>query len=193
MNVIEELQRRVLAQLPDVRVEIDLPDSATGPAWLDLVQDKHHVSVEWRPRLGIGVSAQVAADAFGEGPDEVYADIDQAATRIVELARSKAVTSAPREVLLRRLREVRELTQERLALELGIRQATISKLERRTDVYVSTLAKVVAALGGRLEIRARFAEGVVHLLQVGNLADPGSTRIRPRTRGDQPKDTGARS
>ncbi len=190
MNVIEELQRRVRAELPGIPVQIDVPDSVAGAAWLDVVQDQHHVSVEWRPRLGIGVSAQMAGEAFGEGPDELYADIDEAVMRIVELARNKVVTHAPREILLRRLREVRELTQERLAFELGIRQATISKLERRTDVYVSTLTKVVAALGGRLEIRARFAEGVVHILQVGNLADPSKARIRPRARRSQPKNPG---
>lgn len=63
-----------------------------------------------------------------------------------------------------RLREVRtafDVTQEELAARLGVDQANISRLERRRDMRLSTLAGYVQALGGQLEIRAVFPEGSV--------------------------------
>lgn len=52
-----------------------------------------------------------------------------------------------------------------LAKRLKVRQATISKLERRADMYVSTLRDVISALGGELKITARFPEGEVRIKQ----------------------------
>src|SRR5690349_12549589 len=58
------------------------------------------------------------------------------------------------EMPLHELRAARELTQESLAATLGIKQSNISKLEKRTDMYVGTLGKFIEAMGGTLEIRA---------------------------------------
>jgi len=63
------------------------------------------------------------------------------------------------------LRAARNLTQERLAKVLGVKQPAISRMERRADVYVSTLASFIAAMGGHLEIRAVFPEGAVVVSQ----------------------------
>ena len=73
-----------------------------------------------------------------------------------------------------RLREVRaacELTQEQLAERLHIDQPNVSRLENRSDVHVSTLADYIAALGGRLELRAVFPGGTVRIDQFGNSGD----------------------
>lgn len=59
---------------------------------------------------------------------------------------------------LNELRKARKLTQEDLARRLGTRQANVSKLERRTDVRVSTLRDVVEAMGGELRITAHFPD-----------------------------------
>ena len=67
------------------------------------------------------------------------------------------------ELPLTELRAARELTQQNLAEVLGVNQAAVSKLERRTDMYVSTLARFIEAMGGKLEIRAVFPDGVVTL------------------------------
>jgi DNA-binding transcriptional regulator YiaG len=61
-----------------------------------------------------------------------------------------------RDMALDELRTARELTQERLAETLGIQPATVSRIERQSDMYVSTPAKFVEAMGGTLEIRACF-------------------------------------
>ena len=66
-----------------------------------------------------------------------------------------------REVSLSRVRQARDLTQERLARALSLKQGDISRIERRSDMYVSTLANYIKAMGGALEIRAVFPDGVV--------------------------------
>jgi transcriptional regulator with XRE-family HTH domain len=71
------------------------------------------------------------------------------------------VKASLHEMALDELRAARELTQERLAETLGIKQASVSKIERRADLYVSTLARFIEAMGGELEIRAVFPEGSV--------------------------------
>jgi DNA-binding XRE family transcriptional regulator len=65
------------------------------------------------------------------------------------------------------LRAARELTQQELAQVLNVNQAAISKLERRTDMYVSTLGRFIEAMGGTLEIRAVFPNGAVRITQFG--------------------------
>jgi transcriptional regulator with XRE-family HTH domain len=65
------------------------------------------------------------------------------------------------ELPLQELRQARALSQKELAEVLGLNQATISKLERRTDMYLSSLRRFVEAMGGELEISARFPEGKV--------------------------------
>jgi DNA-binding XRE family transcriptional regulator len=77
------------------------------------------------------------------------------------------------EMALDELRASRELTQERLAETLGIKQASVSKIERRADLYVSTLARFIEAMGGQLEIRAVFPEGSIRLRRFG---EPTSSR-----------------
>jgi len=77
------------------------------------------------------------------------------------------------EMPLRRLRVARELTQENLASALRVKQSEVSKIERRTDMYLSTLASYIKAMGGTLEIRAAFPNGeVVKINQFGSLTEP---------------------
>jgi transcriptional regulator with XRE-family HTH domain len=63
------------------------------------------------------------------------------------------------------LRQAREMTQVHLAKILGVNQAAVSKLERRADMYVSTLQDFVKAMGGELRIIAKFPEGTVEISQ----------------------------
>ncbi len=69
------------------------------------------------------------------------------------------------EMPLQELRNARKLTQEKLAESLNVNQAAVSKLERRADMYVSTLREFVRAMGGELEITARFPDGTVRINQ----------------------------
>ncbi len=83
-------------------------------------------------------------------------------------ARARSEEKAKRliaEMPLQELRNARKLTQEKLAESLHVNQAAVSKLERRADMYVSTLRDFVRAMGGELEITARFPEGTVRINQ----------------------------
>lgn len=87
-------------------------------------------------------------------------------------ARSEAKTRRMiDEMALDELRAARQLTQEHLASLLNVNQSAISKLERRADMYVSTLGDFIRAMGGELEIRAVFPEGAVRLAHLGEKAD----------------------
>ena len=80
------------------------------------------------------------------------------------------------EMALHELRQARERSQEDLARELGVGQPAVAKLERRTDMYVSNLRRYIEALGGSLEITARFPEGSVSIANFGELADTEERR-----------------
>jgi transcriptional regulator with XRE-family HTH domain len=73
------------------------------------------------------------------------------------------VVAALKQMPLHRLREARRLTQKQIAEAMHIDQSRVSKIERRTDVYVSTLRNFVSALGGELELVARFPDGRVRI------------------------------
>src|SRR6516165_11741666 len=70
---------------------------------------------------------------------------------------------------LAELRQARELSQKELARTLKVGQPAVAKLERRTDMYVSNLRRYIGALGGSLEITARFPEGTVNITNFGDL------------------------
>jgi DNA-binding XRE family transcriptional regulator len=66
---------------------------------------------------------------------------------------------------LEEIRKARQLTQAKLADALGVNQGEVSKIEHRTDIYLSTLAGYVEALGGKLEIRAVFPDREMRITQ----------------------------
>jgi predicted XRE-type DNA-binding protein len=76
------------------------------------------------------------------------------------------------ELSLAELRRARAMTQAQLAEDLHVGQASIAKLERRTDMYLSTLRRFVEAMGGDLDIVVRFPDQpLVHLRGIGELAE----------------------
>lgn len=77
-------------------------------------------------------------------------------------ARSHAMAEQLRaEYPLHELRRARGLSQESIARVLNVSQANISKIEQRTDLYISTLRAHIRSMGGELEIRAKFPDGDV--------------------------------
>lgn len=74
------------------------------------------------------------------------------------------------EMLLEEVRRALQLTQEDMAKRLHTSQAYISKMEKRTDMLLSTLSNYLHGMGGHLEIRARFPGlGEVQLKGLGEL------------------------
>lgn len=88
-------------------------------------------------------------------------------------ATDRKVAEAMKEMPLHRLREARRLTQKQMAEAMNIDQSRVSKIERRTDVYVSTLRNFVSALGGELELVARFPDGRVRISSFSDMEHVG--------------------
>lgn len=70
--------------------------------------------------------------------------------------RAKIAARADNLATLKTLRQAVAQTQEDLAAELGVGQDTISSLEKRSDMLLSTLRRYVKAVGGELELVTRF-------------------------------------
>ena len=101
----------------------------------------------------------------------------------------KRVQEALKAMPLDELRQARELTQTQLAQVLQVSQGAVSKVERRADMYISTLRSYVRAIGGDLQIRAVFPEGEMLIDQFEDL-NPNSTR---RSARDLRADDGGRA
>ena len=71
-------------------------------------------------------------------------------------ARAKALIVE--EMSLQDLRKARKQTQVRVARELGINQENVSRLEKRSDLLISTLSGYVEAMGGKLSLVAEFPD-----------------------------------
>jgi len=80
------------------------------------------------------------------------------------------------EMLLTELRQIQGITQVELAHKLGIKQPAISQLEQQTDMQISTLQRLVKALGGVLEITIRFPNDNYRLGQFDALTSQHSKR-----------------
>lgn len=77
-------------------------------------------------------------------------------------ARAQAILIS---MALQELRRARHLTQQELADILNVNQAALSKMESQTDMRVSTLSKLLSAMGGTLKLVAEFPEGEVIINQ----------------------------
>ena len=75
------------------------------------------------------------------------------------------------EMPLNELRQARGLSQKMLAEVLHVQQPSIAKIEKRTDMYLSTLRSHIEAMGGELDVVARFPDGAV---KISNFSDLGN-------------------
>lgn len=91
--------------------------------------------------------------------------------------RRRAVETRTAELLaevdgLRALRHLAERSQAEVAQKLRIKQPSVHKIERQTDLYLSTLRRYVEAAGGTLELRVALpGKGTMHLTGIGDLQD----------------------
>jgi predicted transcriptional regulator len=82
-------------------------------------------------------------------------------------AKVKELTNRLREEMtLQELREALNIQQEELGELLGIKQAAVSRMERRSDIHLSNLRRAVEAMGGELIIIARFPNAEVCLSNI---------------------------
>lgn len=160
MNPIEKLQADLAKRFPDSEMEIDAPDDPLGSWHLDVRPggDRPWVVIEWKPSLGFGVSTP-DGDDFGTKPDEVLPNARAAYDRSVRLILSGGRTEPPAAVKLAELRRLRRLSQAEVAERAGVKQAAVARVEGRGDIRLSTLHRIVSAMGGTLAMRVDFPDG----------------------------------
>ncbi len=102
-----------------------------------------------------------------------------------EKVEARAAQLIAEEMTRRELRRARKLTQVRLAKALGITQDGVSRLEKRTDLLLSTLREYVEAMGGKLSLIAEFRDREPVLLS--GIAEEEEPRTVPKkpSRGGQ--------
>jgi predicted transcriptional regulator len=72
------------------------------------------------------------------------------------------------EMNLAEVRRALKLSQDEIAQVPQVGQGSVAKIEKRADMYVSTLRRFIEAMGGELEIVARFPD---HAVKIKNFAD----------------------
>jgi DNA-binding transcriptional regulator YiaG len=98
--------------------------------------------------------------------------------RQLEEARTKT-QAIMADMTLDELREARRLTQEQLASLFHVGQPAIAKMEKRTDMYLSTLRGIIRAMGGELEIRAVFPDGDIRINQFEDIKKEAKEKGAP--------------
>jgi transcriptional regulator with XRE-family HTH domain len=115
--------------------------------------------------------AQSLDEVLGAFTPEQRARVEARAQELIE-----------EELTLRDLRQAQQLTQERMAELLGVEQENVSRIERRADLLLSTLASYVAAMGGKLRLIAEFPNRKPIAVALGDLSDKTPRKPRRRSR-----------
>lgn len=106
--------------------------------------------------------------------------------KTMSLERQARVRAMTEEMLvglpLAEVRRARELSQEQIAETLKMPQGNVSKFERRVDMYVSTLRRYIQAMGGDLDIIARFPDAEIRIELFQELDELPEPRRPARTR-----------
>lgn len=97
----------------------------------------------------------------------------------------RAATLIQEEMTLRELRQARKLTQVRVARALGVTQDSVSRLEKRGDLLLSTLRSTIEAMGGSLSLVAQFPDRAPVVLS--GIAPARPTRKLPARRPPHPR------
>lgn len=104
---------------------------------------------------------------MGRSRSEIMAALPEDRRRRIEARAQELVAEVEG---LKALRQLAERSQEQIAETLGVKQPSVHKIERQTDLYLSTLRRFVEAAGGKLELRIELpGKGVLHLTGVGDL------------------------
>ncbi|MFN0079954.1 MAG: helix-turn-helix domain-containing protein [Prosthecobacter sp.] len=155
---VRQLVEGLEALYPDAEVKLERGGKTSGVWWIDIAATTTHIVVQWTPVLGFSLEAVGDDDpVYGALPAERYKTVELALKRMTQLLADESQAEVGG-VALRELRELHGLSQLDLGTKLGTKQAAVSRVERRSDLHLDTLIAIVQALGGTLEIRARFPD-----------------------------------
>jgi DNA-binding Xre family transcriptional regulator len=109
--------------------------------------------------------------------NDIIGKLSSAQRRKVE---ARAAELMAEEMTLQELRHARKLTQVSVARSLGITQDSVSRLEKRSDILLSTLRKTVEAMGGNLSLVAEFPDRAPVVLSGIAEDEPGPRPTGPK-------------
>ncbi len=161
MSPVDELKQKLTSCFPDAEIEMRKADDPNGFQFLNVYAGTLEVAVEWKPNMHFGLSSfcgdSSALDGLFDTPSEWCSTTEATFHRIASLIYDQKST-IHQASKISEIRHDRGMSQEHLSEQLNVKQATYSKLERRGDVKVSSLRKVIEAMGGRLRIQAFFPD-----------------------------------
>lgn len=104
---------------------------------------------------------------MGRSQEQIMAALPEGRRRRIEARTQELIAEVEG---LKALRQLAHRSQEQIAETLGVKQPSVHKIERQTDLYLSTLRRFVEAAGGTLELRVELpGKGVLHLTGVGDI------------------------
>jgi transcriptional regulator with XRE-family HTH domain len=113
--------------------------------------------------------------------DDIRKELSPERKKRIQIRTDELITE---EMTRQDLRRARQLTQVRLAKKLGMTQDGVSRLEKRSDILISTLSRYIEAMGGKLSLVAKFPDRDPVILSgiTGDDAEPGPIRRRKQRR-----------
>jgi hypothetical protein len=137
-------------------VEVDRPLRADGEWWFDIGLGGQEIQVSWQVGRGFGI--YLGEPGYGERPSEIYADPRLVARRLSQIGSGAESGAGPSPMGMGQVRRLLGQTQADLAKALRIGQANVSRLEGRANPTLGSMRALVEAMGGTLEVRARFPD-----------------------------------
>ena len=120
----------------------------------------------WFAGLGEDAQAEVIAKVENNNMAKSFDElVKRTTTKKTRQRAAERTQELLGELLLSEIRELAGKSQSQVADVLGIKQPSLSKLEKQSDMQISTLRRIVNALGGELEVIARFPNGTVKIDQ----------------------------
>ncbi len=114
---------------------------------------------------------------MGKTYEELMAELSAKRRKRVEARAAELIAEVKS---LRDLRKARQLTQQRMAKRLGVRQHSISRMEQRSDMLLSTLRDYIGKMGGELVLTAQFPDrDPVRIKGFADIARSTETRRSP--------------
>src|SRR5882672_4445621 len=141
IDSVDTFLRMLRRAAPGVRAQVDTPSDPKGETFIDLSDGEFSTEVSYRPEIGFGIF--VSERTFGQRPDEIYRSAPKAAQRIAQLRETFTNGGAITYLTLAEIRQLMDLTQEKVAEELAIKQPSVQRIEKRGNVEVMTLARHV--------------------------------------------------
>lgn len=173
MTMLGHLESLLREALPLANVQVTEACIDGQPSWLDIALGDRQVVVEWTSGEQFGISSDLLAPAYGAGADELLFGVKATADRVAQIL---GPASHPPQTL-QMIRKTRRYSQKELGEKLGMRQAGVSKLERRHDMPIATLRAIATALGGDLELTLTHPRGNRQQIEVATLRSGANTQV----------------